>query len=81
MRHGILKCLLKLLLFSKDFVNFVSQQIDFFVSLNKTPDISASMLCKTLVAYTGEMLPMFSYSRYEIKLRKGKLTKLIQHTF
>ncbi len=32
------------LLLNDDFVNFVSNQIDFFVGLNKTPDVSASVL-------------------------------------
>ena len=64
------------LLLSEDFVNFVSQQIDFFVSLNKTPDTSASVLWETLKAYIrGEII---SYIAYENKLRKDKLTGLTQ---
>ena len=64
------------LLLNDNFVNFVSQQIDFFVSLNKTPEVSASVLWEALKAYIrGEII---SYTGYEKKLRKEKLTKLTQ---
>lgn len=41
------------LLLNANFVNLVSQQIDFFVSLNKTPKVSASVLLEALKAYIG----------------------------
>ena len=64
------------LLLNEDFANFVSRQIDSFVSLNKTPDVSASVVWEALKAYIrGEII---SYTGYEKKLRKEKLTMLTQ---
>ena len=64
------------LLLNEDFVNFVSQQIDFFVSTNKTPDVSFAVLWETLKAYIrGEII---SYTGYERKRRKEKLIELSQ---
>lgn len=64
------------LLLNVDFVNVVSQQIDFFVSLNRTLYVSASVLWEALKAYIrGEKI---SYTAYGKKLRKEKLTKLTQ---
>lgn len=64
------------LLLNDNFVNFVSQQVDFFVSLSKTPDVSASVLWEALKAYIrGEII---SYTGYEKKLRREKLTRLTQ---
>lgn len=65
------------LLLNDNFVKFVSQQINFFVSLNKTPDVSASVLWEALKAYIrGEII---SYTGYERRLRKEKLIKLTKH--
>lgn len=64
------------LLSSDDFVKFVSRQIDFFVSLNKTPKVSASVLWEALKAFIrGEII---SYAGYEKRLRKEKWIKLTQ---
>lgn len=58
------------LLFNEDFVKFVSNQIDFFLTTNRTPGISASLLWETLKAYIrGEII---SYSSYENKQRGKK---------
>lgn len=62
------------LLSNKDFVEFISKQIDFFLSVNKTPDVSVSVLWETLKAYIrGEII---SYSGHERKVKKAKLTEL-----
>lgn len=62
------------LLSNEDFVNFVSNQIDFFLSTNKTPNISASILWETLKAYIrGEII---SYAAYERKLKNDRLSLL-----
>lgn len=67
-------CLNTRLLLDDDFVNFVYQQVDFFVSLNKTPDVSALVLWEALKAYIrGEII---SYAGYEKKHRREKLTDL-----
>lgn len=62
------------LLSNEDFVEFVSGQIDLFLSINKTPDVSASLLWETLKAYIrGEII---SYSGYERKVRRERLNNL-----
>ncbi|KAA0701525.1 LINE-1 reverse transcriptase -like protein [Triplophysa tibetana] len=62
------------LLSNEDFVKFVSNQIDFFLTTNRTPGISASLLWETMKAYIrGEII---SYSSYENKQRKKQLKEL-----
>lgn len=62
------------LLLDKDFVNFVSQQLDFFFRVNKTPDVTASVLWGTMKAFIrGEII---SYKAHQKKLRKQKLTAI-----
>ena len=62
------------LLSDEDFVKFVSNQIDFFLTTNRTPGISASLLWETLKVYIrGEII---SYSSYANKQRKTKLNEL-----
>lgn len=64
------------LLTNEGFVDFVSKQIDYFLSFNKTPDVSASLLWDSLKAYIrGEII---SYSRFEEKCRRNKLADLSQ---
>ena len=64
------------LLSSEGFVNFVSNQIDVFLSFNKTPDVSASLLWESLKAFIrGEII---SYSKFEKKCRDSKLIDLTQ---
>lgn len=64
------------LLSSENFVNFISQQIDYFLSLNKTPDVSMSVVWEALKAYLrGEII---SFSSYESKLRKKKMSEMKQ---
>lgn len=62
------------LLSNEGFVELISNQIDFFLSVNKTPDVSASVLWETLKAYIrGEII---SYSGYERKVKREKLAEL-----
>lgn len=45
------------LLSTENFVNFISQQIDYFLSLDKTPDVSMSVIWEVLKAYLrGEII-------------------------
>ena len=62
------------LLSNEGFVEFVSKRIDYFLSFNKTPDVSASLLWESLKAFIrGEII---SYSAFEEKCRKDKLATL-----
>lgn len=62
------------LLSNENFINFASAQIDFFMDTNRTPGISASTLWETLKVYLrGEII---SYTTYENKLKKDKLSML-----
>lgn len=62
------------LISNNDFVNFISEQIEFFTSTNKTSDISASLLWESLKAYIrGEII---SYAHHENKLKRAKLHTL-----
>lgn len=62
------------LLSKNDFVEFISKQIDFFLSVNKTAEVSASVLWETLKAYIrGEII---SYSCRETKIKKTKLSEI-----
>lgn len=62
------------LLASDKFVKMISDQIDFFLSLNKTPDISASVLWETLKAYIrGQII---SFVNYESKRRRKELSSI-----
>lgn len=66
------------LLSNEDLMEFISKQIDFFLSVNKTPDVSTLVVWETLKAYIrGEII---SYSGYERKIKREKhieLTKCI----
>ncbi len=58
----------------ENFVNFVSNRIDFFISMNKTPDIAAATPWETSKGYIrGEII---SYSAHVNKLKKARLTVL-----
>lgn len=58
------------LLSDDNFVGMISAQIDMFLSINKTPDISASLLWETLKAYIrGQII---SYVNHENKQRREK---------
>lgn len=62
------------LLLNEEFVKFVSEQIDLFVSINRTPDVSATVLWETLKAYIrGQII---SYAGFEKKRKKEKLCNL-----
>ena len=62
------------MLSNEDFVKFVSNQIDIFLTTNRTPGISASLLWETLKVYIkGEII---SYSSYANKQRKTKLKEV-----
>uniref|UniRef100_A0A3B3HW57 Reverse transcriptase domain-containing protein n=1 Tax=Oryzias latipes TaxID=8090 RepID=A0A3B3HW57_ORYLA len=64
------------LLANENFVSFVSGQIDFFLSTNQTPGVSASLLWESLKAFIrGEII---SYIHYEQKLRRDKMNNLRQ---
>lgn len=64
------------LLTNDNFVDFISQQIDFFLSVNMTPDVSASTLWETLKAYIrGEII---SYTSHERKTKRRKINKLTE---
>lgn len=62
------------LLSDENFINFISEQIDIFLSINKTPDVSASTIWETLKAYIrGQVI---SYLSHERKIKKDKIDKL-----
>ena len=62
------------LLSDDNFVGMISAQIDMFLSINKTPDISASLLWETLKAYIrGQII---SYVNHENKQRREKVINL-----
>lgn len=64
------------LLSNEDFVTFISQQINFFLEINRTPGISSSLLWETLKAYLrGEII---SYCAHESGARGRKLTNLTE---
>lgn len=62
------------LLSNEDFVNFVFSQIYFFIQVNKTPGISASLLWETSKAYLRWKIILFS-ATWE-NLRKKQLSIL-----
>lgn len=62
------------LLSSEKFVEMISDQIDIFLSVNKTADVSPSVLWETLKAYIrGQII---SFASYERKQKKKKLDEL-----
>lgn len=64
------------LLSDEQFVEFVSNQIDLFILTNKSSDVSASLLWETMKVYLrGEII---SYTAYREKMRKHKLSEIIQ---
>lgn len=64
------------LLLDNDFVNFLSERIDFFFQINKTPEVTASVLWETMKAFIrGEII---SYRTFQKKSMKEKLAKLSQ---
>lgn len=59
------------MLSNESFVKFISDQIDFFISTNKTPNMAASTIWETMKAYIrGEVI---SYTAHENKLRKDRV--------
>lgn len=65
------------LLSDKDFVEYVSNQIDIFLSINKTPDISASILRETLKAYIR--VQIISFVGNERRKKRERLEELTRH--
>lgn len=66
------------LLSDENFVECISNQIDIFLSINKTPDISASVLWETLKAYIrGQIISFVSNERRQKRKRLDELTKHI----
>ena len=64
------------LLSDQDFVNFIICQIDLFVCINKTPDVSASVVWESLKALIrGEII---SYAAYQKRVRSDQLSMLTQ---
>ena len=64
------------LLLDTDFIKFVSEQLEFFFQVNKTPEITASGLWETMKAFIrGEII---SYKAHQRKSRREKLAKLSQ---
>lgn len=62
------------LLSDEHFTELISNQIDIFLSINKTPGISASVLWETLKAYIrGQII---SYVSHERKQKRERLTEL-----
>lgn len=60
-----------LLLADSDFVKFITDEIDFFLQVNRTGDISASILWETLKAYLrGQIISRSSH------IRKTKYKKI-----
>lgn len=69
-------CLDTHLLLDTDFIKFVSEQLIFFFQVNKTPEITASVLWETMKAFIkGEII---SYKAHRRKSRREKLAKLSQ---
>lgn len=65
---------------NENFVEFISNQIVIFFSINKTPDISASLLWETLKAYIrGQIVSFVSNERRQKRKRLEELTKHITH--
>lgn len=58
-----------------DFVKFISQQIDFFLSINKTPDMSDTTVWEALKAFLRGQIISFAADRE--KISKACQTKLI----
>lgn len=66
------------LLSDDNFNNFISDQIDLFLSFNKMPDTSASILWETLKAYIrGQVISYLSRERRKRRERIVDLTKQI----
>src|SRR4029434_189494 len=64
------------LLSSDVFVQSIANQINTFIEINKTPDISASTLWDTLKAYLrGSVI---SYTAFERRTREAELSGLMQ---
>lgn len=64
------------MLSDEHFVEFVSNQIDVFISTNKTSDVSPSLFWETMKAYLrGQII---SYTAYKEKMRKRKLSEIVQ---
>ena len=64
------------LLSSDVFVQSISNQINTFIEINKTPDISASTLWDTLKAYLRGSI--ISYTAFERRTREAELSGLMQ---
>jgi len=63
------------LLSDEQFVELVSNQIDFFILTNKSSDVSASLLWETMKVYLrGEII---SYTAQKEKMRKRKLSEIV----
>lgn len=64
------------LLSRDDFVQSISNQINTFIEINKTPDISASTLWEALKVYLRGSI--ISYTAFERKTREAELSRLMQ---